>query len=320
MTQQLLRDDPVRDPDRLGWDCSHRLQTILDRSLTRMLRRPDISAIDDLARHLGRLFDEAKDAGRAPEFKAICRAHPLAQVILEDPYSRRAFEKPRGYAGDAVMLDYIYQPSRPNCSALGKVIHQATTRLPTALSVLWRRDYLAARIQEVIELHPNGRILSVASGHMRELDRVREASRVGNLEIWALDQDREALHECLRSYGDLNIHQIHRSISAILRNELPVCKLDLVYCAGLADYLPDNLLGLMLHRLHGRLRDGGLLTVGNFAPDNHGRGFMEGFMDWSLTYRDEDDLTAIVEESLPTARYRLFRDGPGNVVYLEITR
>ena len=32
---------------------------------------------------------------------------PIFALCQEDPYTRRAFEKPRGYAGDAVMLDFF---------------------------------------------------------------------------------------------------------------------------------------------------------------------------------------------------------------------
>ena len=37
-----------------------------------------------------------------------CRQHPLMDLILQDPLSWRIFAKPRGYAGDAIMLDFIY--------------------------------------------------------------------------------------------------------------------------------------------------------------------------------------------------------------------
>src|SRR5690606_27280552 len=36
------------------------------------------------------------------------RDHPMRSIIHQDPFQRRCFEKPRGYAGDAVMLDMIY--------------------------------------------------------------------------------------------------------------------------------------------------------------------------------------------------------------------
>ncbi|HEX8036360.1 MAG TPA: hypothetical protein VF510_21050, partial [Ktedonobacterales bacterium] len=37
-----------------------------------------------------------------------CREHPLHALVSQDPLTTRAFAKPRGYAGDAVMLDLVY--------------------------------------------------------------------------------------------------------------------------------------------------------------------------------------------------------------------
>jgi len=37
------------------------------------------------------------------------KSHPLLDVTHEDPLTARSFRRPRGYAGDAVMLDFIYR-------------------------------------------------------------------------------------------------------------------------------------------------------------------------------------------------------------------
>src|SRR5947209_16410808 len=37
-----------------------------------------------------------------------CRQHPLMKLLQHDPLTWRAFTKPRGYAGDAVMMDLVY--------------------------------------------------------------------------------------------------------------------------------------------------------------------------------------------------------------------
>src|SRR5262245_12500453 len=53
-----------------------------------------------------------------------CSRHAVRSMIHQSPFSRRAFEKPRGYAGDAETLDYIYEYSNLNgTSRLGHDIY-----------------------------------------------------------------------------------------------------------------------------------------------------------------------------------------------------
>lgn len=39
--------------------------------------------------------------------------HPLRSIMLEDPYIARCVAKPRGYAGDAELIDLIYDRQPP---------------------------------------------------------------------------------------------------------------------------------------------------------------------------------------------------------------
>ena len=36
------------------------------------------------------------------------RQHPIHQLLLESPFTHRGYAKPRGYAGDAGLMDLIY--------------------------------------------------------------------------------------------------------------------------------------------------------------------------------------------------------------------
>ncbi len=104
------------------------------------------------------------------ELAEICGQHRLASALMLDPYTARATNKPRGYAGDAVMLDFIYRPSANLLSGIALNLNLATTRSSNAKSILWRQRYLSKLICECVEINPRAKILSVASGHMRELD------------------------------------------------------------------------------------------------------------------------------------------------------
>jgi hypothetical protein len=56
---------------------------------------------------------------RWPQVAKYIQQHPINAVVLEDPYTARARNKPNGYAGDAVMLDYLYDGCRAQLSTVG---------------------------------------------------------------------------------------------------------------------------------------------------------------------------------------------------------
>lgn len=294
------------------------LNSILAEAQARLSANPSPDTIDWLAKELGTSFDKASSDGQLPEFRASCRSHPLSEVFLLDPYSRRAFDKPRGYAGDAVMLDYIYRPNPAALDGLASIVHSATTSLPNAKSILWRRDYLAGLIHDYMASRALPEVLSVASGHMRELDALREATTETNVRFTALDQDEHSIAEAKGEYAEFEIEGRIGSFVSLIKERKAAKTFDLVYSAGLFDYLPDAPAIALIKAMFARLKPGGMLSIGNFTRDSHGRGFMAGFMDWCLLYRDEADLRALAEAACPKASLRIFRDQPGNVAYIEI--
>src|SRR6185436_14902071 len=62
-------------------------------------------ALDDLFDDLA--FRREDEPAAWGSYAATCRHHPICGLLHQDPFTYRAFSKPRGYAGDAVMMDYI---------------------------------------------------------------------------------------------------------------------------------------------------------------------------------------------------------------------
>jgi extracellular factor (EF) 3-hydroxypalmitic acid methyl ester biosynthesis protein len=255
---------------------------------------------------------------------SACRRHPLHKLLLEDPYTRRAFEKPRGYAGDAVMLDYVYAgDAPPGTSHLGRQVFQATACSPNGRSVVMRRDRIAALIGRVAEDIEKPTILSLGCGHLREAQRARLPHTGWGGRFHALDQDGESLAVVEREQGGQGVRAVHSSVGPLLRGQAQFAGLHLVYAAGLFDYLNQALAARLLRLMYRMLVPHGRLLVANFTPDSHGRGYMEAFMDWWLIYRDEAAMEALIDDAVGdagAATRSMFRDAEGNVIYFELTK
>ena len=250
------------------------------------------------------------------------RRHPLHNLLLESPFTRRAYEKPRGYAGDAVLMDLIYGLASPgDLSPLGGMLYGYEFDSPCFQSVRLRRAVLAREIDSIAADRRNPRVLSVASGHLREVEWSR-AARSGAVAITALDQDRHSL-ECIdRDYGRYRVATMPATIGDVLRRSVPLSGVDLVYAAGLYDYLADDLARALTSALFCLLGSGGRLLIANFTPATHDAAFMETFMDWRLIYRTPEAVRGLASGIAPAevAAIDQFSDENRHVTYMRVVK
>lgn len=214
--------------------------------------------------------------------------HPLRSLLMEDPYIWRAVAKPRGYAGDAMLIDLIYDQQVPeNSSAIGRKIFNVTTAFPVSDAVRYRRSIMEDKLANAFL--KGSRICSLACGHFREGDQlIGEDLRAMTL----VDQDAQSLAHIEGKHG-ANVNLVEANVlhflrSAAARHE----KFDLIYTLGLTDYLDDRAMRLLHKLMKACLAPGGQIFLANFVPDHLARGWMHAVMDWHLIYRTEEDLRA----------------------------
>jgi extracellular factor (EF) 3-hydroxypalmitic acid methyl ester biosynthesis protein len=252
----------------------------------------------------------------------IVRNHPLRELIHQCPYTRHGFEKPRGYAGDAVLIDYLYEECETAGTPLGRAIYHFLWRQSGPRSVRERRELLAREIDAAADRVRQPRILSVACGHLREAEHSRAVAegRIGQL--IAFDQDPVSLEVVAQQHPGELVKPVCGTVRSILMGKTSFPELDFAYSAGLYDYLSEAVASRLTRLLFGMLRSGGRLLVGNFATRTPDAGYLESFMDWWLIYRDENQVRAFASEIDPAqiANVEMFRDSVENVIYMVLTR
>ena len=119
----------------------------------------------------------------------------------------------------------------------------------------------------------------------------------GRTEITLLDQDATALahaHDRIHALAaeagiEVTLRCLRTSIKTVIA-EGPDGSYDLIYSAGLFDYLGDRTVRRAGARLVAALAQGGSAVIGNFNVANPTRPFMELLLDWPLHHRTPTEL------------------------------
>lgn len=253
-----------------------------------------------------------------------CLQHPVAKLLLQEPITRWSFQKPRGYSGDAVLIDYIYR--HKTCTTddtyLGKELHGHITLAGSTSAVRWRSNHVAEEIQKLqTKLDRKLDVISVASGHLRELAYISDASDKINRFV-CIDQDEQSNQEVRNTYSQHSfLEVIDQSINHVLKRKLEGQEFDFIYSSGLFDYLNDKVASKMIEILYSNLRPGGTMIIPNFLKGITEKAYMDTFMKWNLIYRDAEDMKRLSASlNLNYDQQEIYYDDLKKVVYLKITK
>ena len=109
------------------------------------------------------------------------------------------------------------------------------------------------------------RVLSIAAGHLREAEISEAVGSDAVSELVAFDQDPESLAVAFNAYSKHRISVVHGSIRSLLAGNCDLGRFDLIYAAGLFDYLAERMAVRLTSVMFGMLSSGGRLLLANFA-------------------------------------------------------
>lgn len=251
------------------------------------------------------------------------QAHPVADYFLQDPFTRWSATKPRGYSGDAQLLDFIYgHPSVAdeiaNSTKLGLELYDYTKDASSSVAVRERRDILTQHVDEIAGSRgPGAEILTIAAGHLREANK-SQALAEGRLKRWvALDQDPLSVGSIARDFAGTAVEAIDGSVRGILNGKHALGTFDFVYASGLYDYLNDKVAIKLTQKCMQMLKPHGVFLFANFAEDIVVDGYMETFMNWALLLRTGEDMQRIITASTEagTVQSHIRYGANRNIVY-----
>ncbi|WP_423223571.1 class I SAM-dependent methyltransferase [Candidatus Amarolinea aalborgensis] len=290
----------------------HRLASLVQHIESRLAaaRSSDQQAI--LAQHRRAMLDAMHDLGgaiqafldRSPGEAETQAARewvvpPIRAWSATGPFFHHAFAKPRGYPGDFETIEIIYDCCPRADDLPGLIFDDYYLHARPAQAVRNRLAYLVDKLaaevhrRTVAGIQPV-RLLSLGSGPARELALLSGYPGCAQaVEVTCLDMDGAALtYAHQRINGRLNgqVQFVHDNALRYARGaNRPAQPFDVIYAAGLFDYLNADLAARLIEDCHGMLAPGGTLIVGNFSTETHpnDRVLVDWLLDWPLLYRDE---------------------------------
>lgn len=235
--------------------------------------------------------------------------HPY---ILLTQSAERFFSKPRGYAGDFATIDMIYTNTPTGAQRLGPLLDWCFLESASAKAVRNRRGLLATAIGEACDARggedvhvttlacgPAAEIFDVVTSHALE-----NPADAGRVRATLIDIDTEALAFVRKKAKAQACEDRLRLVEGNLvylatgRHKLAdLAPQDLIYSIGLIDYFNDKWVIKLIDYVHGLLRSGGKMILGNFHTKNVDKAFMDYVLDWKLIHRSEDDMNRLYAAS-----------------------
>jgi extracellular factor (EF) 3-hydroxypalmitic acid methyl ester biosynthesis protein len=278
------------------------------------------------------------DADQASAHASYMRRQ-LHPVVMPAPFAYRTFHKPLGYAGDHEMVNMIARNGFDGDSLYAKVINRWFLHRPPAIAHRNRIAYLSQKLLDESARAVRGgrraRIFNLGCGPAWEIQNfLAQHDLSSSTDFVMLDFNEEAL-QCVRAalaeikrqhHRTAGLQFVKKSVHHMLKEGAKATEAtqrecyDLVYCAGLFDYLSDQVCRRLTNIMYDLVAPDGLLIVTNVEPANPSRHGMEHLLDWHLNYRRAGDLGALRPDRASADAAQVYVDVTGVNVFLEVRK
>jgi extracellular factor (EF) 3-hydroxypalmitic acid methyl ester biosynthesis protein len=319
-----IRSTPAGDRAKVEQDVVHELR---DSAV------PMINDLFDRFENVSRNVDEALRPGHVLFGRR--QLHPL---LLSSPFVYRTFVKPLGYAGDYEMVNMMFRDTCEGGSLFAKIVNAYALQLPPIIAHQNRITYLSDKlVEESLRRARQGqplRVFNLGCGPAHEVQKFLGKGAVGDQADFLLaDFNDETVQHTNTKLTDLKKQHASRAkIQVIKRTAHQLIKqseravqspqaeqYDMIYCAGLFDYLSDRVCRKLMDVFYGMLAPGGLLLATNV--DVHpSTNEMEYFLEWVLVHRNSDQMATLAPERANRENVKLMRDTTGVNIFLEVRK
>jgi len=218
--------------------------------------------------------------------------------FLYGDLTRWTYKKPFGYAGDFKIIDDIYQ-NIPRTIAFDGLWDTYYLQMTACKAVRQRKEDCRKIIYDFVKKDSNRaiRIMNIGSGPAREIKELLENDTEKNFSkviFDCYDLDTNAINyakQLVNSASNVNFLQknvVRLALNKDIKREIPY-EYDLIYSAGLFDYLDERVAIRLLGNLRRLLKKNGMILIANFGNkyNNSSVGLMEWVTEWFLIYRTE---------------------------------
>jgi SAM-dependent methyltransferase len=257
----------------------------------------------------------------------------ISQILLNGPGWARCYYKPAGYPGDYKIMNYGYEQKPEGDTVAQKFLH--LLGMSASRAIITRMEMVANLVVDYAMSRRTGggdqfTITSVGSGPAREIEDILAGTPQDvRWRLNLVDQEPAALDyafERIASMPDrdrLNATGLNISFREMLRpsaDNTAFIGNDVIYSSGFVDYLNPLLAQRFIKRLYDFVKPGGQVIIGNV--NNLETGMMwplEYVTDWSLYFRDEDEMKAMAHE-IADAKVSVVSDPMQAVFFLVVEK
>ncbi len=306
-----------------------------EREIIQKLEAPVIPVVLPLMRR----FEDIASA-IPPEIQPVHRSYikrQLHPLVLCAPFVYRTYAKPLGYAGDYEMVSMMLRDPYEGSSTFAKLLNKLYLEIPPVIAHRNRITYLVEQLRTETEYAAShgrtAKVFNLGCGPAQEIQNFLTHEAISDeTDFTLLDFNDETLENTSHALGELKTtharrtairfekRSVHQILKEAGKSSSTQIKYDVVYCAGLFDYLSDRICRRLLEIFYDMLAPGGLLIATNVHPSNPWRNWMEYLAEWHLVYRNEEQLLKLAPSRAPAQASIVKAEATGVNIFLEVRK